>query len=204
MVTNQLRARGIRDERALEAMLAVPRHEFVPAEHRDISYADQPIAIGEGQTISQPYMVASMAEALQLTGKEKVLEVGTGSGYAAAVLSRLAEVVYTIENHPALAASAGERLARLGFANVIVRTGDGSAGFPEDAPYDAIIVAAAAPVVPQPLLEQLAKGGRLVIPVGTDDTQILMLVKKERGQIVSSALEHCRFVPLTGQYGFHR
>lgn len=203
MVASQLRGRGIRDERVLEAMLAVPRHEFVPADQRDLSYADQPIAIGEGQTISQPYMVGSMLESLRLTGKEKVLEVGTGSGYAAAILSRLAAIVYTIENHNSLASSAKERLDRLGFADVMVRSRDGSAGLLEGAPYDAIVVAAAAPAVPPPLVKQLAEGGRLVIPVGTDDTQILMLVKKQGGQIISRTLEHCRFVPLTGEYGFH-
>jgi protein-L-isoaspartate(D-aspartate) O-methyltransferase len=203
MVAVQLRARGIRDERVLDAMLAVPRHEFVPADQRGLSYADQPIAIGERQTISQPYMVASMLESLHLSGNEKVLEVGTGSGYAAAVLSGLVTTVYTVETHPSLASSAKERLDRLGFASVIVRTGDGSAGLTEAAPYDAIVVAAAAPIVPQPLIEQLAEGGRLVVPVGPDDTQILMLVKKQGGQIHSSSLENCRFVPLTGEYGFH-
>jgi protein-L-isoaspartate(D-aspartate) O-methyltransferase len=203
MVANQLRARGICDERVLDAMLSVPRHEFVPADHRDISYADQPIAIGDGQTISQPYMVASMAQALRLTGKEKVLEIGAGSGYAAAVLSRLAATVSTIEIDPELAKSAMERLARLVYANVSVRMGDGSAGLLDEAPFDAIVVAAAAPSVPQPFIEQLAEGGSLVIPVGADETQILMLVRNESGQIHSSTLEHCRFVPLTGQYGFH-
>ncbi len=202
MVASQLRARGIRDERVLEAMLTVPRHEFVPAEHRGLSYADQPITLGEDQTISQPYMVASMLEALQLAGKEKVLEIGTGSGYAAAILSRLAAIVFTIESCVGLANSAKERLARLGFVNVNVRTGDGSVGLEEAAPFDAIVVAAAAPSVPQPLVEQLAEEGRLVIPVGADDTQILVLVRKQNGEIHSRTLEHCRFVPLTGQYGF--
>jgi protein-L-isoaspartate(D-aspartate) O-methyltransferase len=202
MVAKQLRGRGIRDERVLEAMLIVPRHEFVPVEHRSLSYADQPISIGEEQTISQPYMVASMAETLQLSGDEKVLEIGTGSGYAAAVLSLLAAIVYTIESRPALAISAGQRLARLGFANVIVRIGDGSRGLAEAAPYDAIAVAAAAPSVPQPLADELADDGRLVIPVGAGDTQILLLVRKQGGKIHSRAIEKCRFVPLTGQYGF--
>jgi len=203
MVASQLRARGIRDERVLDAMISVPRHEFVPVEQRELSYADQPIAIGEGQTISQPYMVASMAQALQLKGKEKVLEIGAGSGYAAAVLSRLAAFVYAIEIRAGLANSAKDRLSLLGFANASVITADGSVGFSEGAPFDAIVVAAAAPSVPQALIEQLAEGGSLVIPVGADETQILMLVRKEGGETRSTTLEHCRFVPLTGQYGFH-
>jgi protein-L-isoaspartate(D-aspartate) O-methyltransferase len=202
MVVKQLRGRGIHDERVLDAMLSVPRHEFVPVECLEFAYADQPIAIGKGQTISQPYMVASMAEALQLTGIEKVLEIGAGSGYAAAVLSRLAATVCTIESDPELANSANGRLARLGYANVNVRTGDGSAGLTDAAPFDAITVAAAAPCVPQPLMDQLADGGRMVIPVGPGDTQILMLVRKQNGKIHTSTLENCRFVPLTGRFGF--
>jgi protein-L-isoaspartate(D-aspartate) O-methyltransferase len=144
MVERQLRPRGIRNERVLEAMLNVPRHEFVPAEYRSQAYEDKPIPIGEGQTISQPYMVASMAQAVALTGTEKVLEIGTGSGYAAAVLSRLAATVYTVESHPTLAMAAQERLTRLGYDNVFVHTGDGSAGLKDAAPFDAIVVAAAA------------------------------------------------------------
>jgi len=202
MVERQLRARGIRDERVLNAMLSVPREEFVPVDMRDLAYTDRPISIGEEQTISQPYMVASMAEAMQLSGKEKVLEVGTGSGYAAAILSRLANFVHTLESRPALAVAAAERLTRLGFANVSVHTSDGSLGFNEAAPYDAIVVAAAAPSVPQPLVDQLAEGGRLVIPVGTGELQDLTSVQRHDGAIHSTVLYQCRFVPLTGRHGF--
>jgi|SRR5882724_1969550 len=202
MVERQLRARGIRDERVLSAMLAVPREEFVPEEVRELAYMDRPIPIGEEQTISQPYMVASMAEALRLTGKEKVLEVGTGSGYAAAILSMLAKFVHTVENRPALAAAAQARLAHLGFENVSVHTGDGSLGFAAAAPYDAIVVAAAAPAIPQPLVDQLSPNGRLIVPVGAGETQDLMLVERRGDAIHSRFLYQCRFVPLTGQHGF--
>jgi protein-L-isoaspartate(D-aspartate) O-methyltransferase len=202
MVERQLRARGIRDECVLNAMLTIAREEFVPAEMRELAYMDRPIAIGEEQTISQPYMVASMAEALRLTGKEKVLEVGTGSGYAAAVLSRLANHVHTVESRPALAAAAQSRLARLGFENVSVHSGDGSLGFAEAAPYDAIVVAAAAPAIPQPLVDQLSPNGRMIVPVGAGETQDLMLVERRGGAIHSRSLYQCRFVPLTGQHGF--
>ncbi len=202
MVELQIRARGIRNERVLEAMLTVPRHEFVPAEYRGEAYEDKPIPIGEGQTISQPYMVASMMQAIEFTGNEKVLEIGAGSGYAAAVLSRLAATVYTVENHPTLALAAQERLARLGFENVFVHTGDGSAGLKEAAPFDAILVAAAAPDLPQPLLKQLAEGGRMAVPIGAGNSQELVLVTKVNGVIQSRPLYECRFVPLIGRFGF--
>jgi protein-L-isoaspartate(D-aspartate) O-methyltransferase len=204
MVERQLRARGIRDARVLEAMLAVPRHEFVPEEFRNQAYEDKPISIGEGQTISQPFIVAAMIEAMELTGKEKVLEVGAGSGYAAAILSRLAAMVYTVESRQNLATAAHERLARLGFANVAVHTGDGSAGLKDAAPFDVILVAAAAPLVPQPLVEQLAEGGRMAIPVGDEKAQELVLLKKSNGEIHSRMLHHCAFVPLVGRYGFSK
>jgi protein-L-isoaspartate(D-aspartate) O-methyltransferase len=204
MVEHQLRARGIRDPRVLEAMLAIPRHEFVPEEFRDQSYEDKPISIGEGQTISQPFIVGEMIEAMELTGKEKVLEVGAGSGYAAAILSRLATMVYTVESRQNLAAAAHERLARLGFTNVAVHTGDGSMGLKEAAPFDAILVAAAAPLVPQPLVEQLAEGGRMAIPVGDEQAQELVLMKKSNGELHSRTLHHCAFVPLVGRYGFSK
>ena len=204
MVERQLRGRGIRDARVLEAMLAVPRHEFVPEKFQGQAYDDKPISIGEGQTISQPFIVATMIEAMELKGDEKVLEVGAGSGYAAAILSRLAALVYTVESRPNLATAAQERLTRLGFDNVAVHTGDGSVGLKEAAPFEAILVAAAAPLVPQPLIEQLAEDGRMVIPIGDEQTQDLVLVKKSKGEIHSRTLHHCAFVPLVGKYGFSR
>ncbi len=204
MVESQLRGRGIRDVRVLEAMLEVPRHEFVPKEFRSHAYEDKPISIGEGQTISQPFIVAAMIEAMELKGNEKVLEVGAGSGYAAAILSRLAAIIHTVENHPNLATAAHKRLARLGFANVAVHTGDGSAGLAEAAPFDAILVAAAAPLVPQPLIEQLADGGRMAIPVGDEQAQELVLIRKSNDEIHSRTLHYCAFVPLVGRYGFSR
>ncbi|HEV3218268.1 MAG TPA: protein-L-isoaspartate(D-aspartate) O-methyltransferase [Candidatus Acidoferrales bacterium] len=204
MVERQLRRRGIHDQGVLDAMLVIPRHEFVPEEFRGQAYEDKPISIGEGQTISQPFIVAAMIEAMELTGKEKVLEVGAGSGYAAAIISRLAAMVYTIESHPRLATAAHERLARLGFMNVAVHTGDGSAGLPEAAPFDAILVAAAAPIVPQPLVSQLANRGRMAIPIGDEGAQELVVMKKLNGEIHSRTLHHCSFVPLVGRYGFSR
>jgi protein-L-isoaspartate(D-aspartate) O-methyltransferase len=204
MVERQLRRRGILDARVLDAMRMIPRHEFVPEEFRAQSYEDKPISIGEGQTISQPFIVAAMIEALDLKGHEKVLEVGAGSGYAAAILSRLAAMVYTVESHPKHSTAAHERLARIGYANVSVHTGDGSAGLPEAAPFDAIVVAAAAPLVPQPLVEQLAKGGRMVIPIGREQSQELVLLREENGEIHLRALHHCAFVPLIGRHGFDR
>lgn len=202
MVQSQLRDRGVRDARVLDAMAIVPRHEFVPAEYRAQSYDDQPISIGEGQTISQPFMVAVMVEALALTGGERVLEIGAGSGYAAAVISRIAKQVFAVESHASLAMAAKERLTRHGFVNVSVHTGDGSGGLVEAAPFDAIVVAAAAPSVPQPLVDQLAERGRLVIPIGDNQSQNLTLITKTGEAIHSSTLYHCRFVPLVGRYGF--
>jgi protein-L-isoaspartate(D-aspartate) O-methyltransferase len=203
MVETQLRRRGIRDERVLEAMGEVPRHEFVPPELLRESYEDHPLPIGGGQTISQPYIVAQMIEALALSGPERVLEIGTGSGYEAAVLARLAAHVYTIECDAALARTARERLNRLGFGDaVVVIEGDGSAGYPPEAPYDGILVAAAAPEVPSDLVEQLVDGGRLVIPVGDRASQELRLIRKLDGSPVVSNLGYCRFVPLLGAHGW--
>ncbi len=205
MVVRQLRRRGIRDERVLQAMGEVPRHEYVPPEHRRIAYEDHPVSIGQGQTISQPYMVAAMTEALELRGTERVLEVGTGSGYQAAILARLAARVYTIERDPELFRLAGERLERLGVTGgdtVVLLHGDGSEGYPPAAPYDGILVAAAAPRVPDCFLEQLAEGGRLVIPVGSLDQQEFRQVRKCQGKPVSRVLGHCRFVPLKGRHGW--
>ena len=202
MVEEQIRERGIGSPRVLEALLAVPRHKFVPEESAGAAYADQPLPIGEGQTISQPYMVAVMTEAMELTGSERVLEVGTGSGYQAAVLSLLAREVYTVESVSSLAIVARRRLARLGYLNVHVHAGDGTLGLPEFAPFEAIVVTAAAPKIPPPLVEQLAEGGRLVIPVGQADHQELLQVRKAGGEAFSRVLHYCRFVPLVGRHGW--
>lgn len=204
MVEQQLRKRGLRDERVAAAMLRVPRHEFVPAEVAAEAYTDRPLPIGQGQTISQPFMVAAMAEALELTGGEQVLEIGAGSGYQAAVLSLLAREIHTIEMHEDLAGATAERLQRLGYANVHIHVGDGTLGWPDQAPYEAILVTAAAPDIPPPLVAQLAEGGRLIIPVGTPDEQRLLHVEKHGNELTTRALYHCRFVPLIGQYGWKR
>lgn len=202
MVEKQIRMRGIASQRVLDAMLRVPRHEFVPPEQQRTAYDDIPLAIGAGQTISQPFMVAAMTEALELTGGERVLEIGTGCGYQAAVLSLLAREVFTIETHPSLAEEARTRLTRLGYTNVRSATGDGTLGWPDAAPFDAIVVTAAAPGVPPPLVEQLVEGGRLVIPVGPPEHQELRRVRKSGGIPSQEALYNCRFVPLVGQYGW--
>ena len=204
MVETQIRKRGVTSTRVLEAMASVPRHEFVPAEFLHEAYADKPLPIGEGQTISQPYMVAAMAAALELTGSERVLEIGTGSGYQAAVLSVLAREVITVESQTTLALSAQERLTDLGYANVHVHNGDGSTGFPDAAPYDAILVTAAAPEIPPVLAGQLREGGRLVIPVGSRENQELVQARKENGTLKTRVLFDCRFVPLLGRYGWGR
>lgn len=196
MVDVQLRSRGIRDERVLDAMLRVPRHEFAPERFRDQAYEDHPLPIPEEQTISQPYIVAIMLEALRVKPRDRVLEVGTGSGYVTALLAELAAEVISIERHAALADSARELLARLGYSNVKVIAGDGSRGFAECAPYDAIIVSAATPQLPPELLEQLAESGRLIVPVGSHDSQQLQLIEKLNGQPRTQLRELCRFVPL--------
>jgi protein-L-isoaspartate(D-aspartate) O-methyltransferase len=196
MVREQLVARGIRDARVLAAMRSVPRHELVPESQREYAYEDGPLPIGEGQTISQPYIVAAMSEAAALTGDERVLEVGTGSGYQAAVLAELAREVYTIELEPELAARAKRDLERLGYANVHTRTGDGYRGWPEVAPFDAILVTAAPDHVPPALESQLKRGGRLVIPVGdSGDQELWLFTKTERG-LERQRLMPVRFVPL--------
>ncbi len=202
MVRHQLRARGIRDAGLLDAMGSVPRHLFVPPEYADQAYADGPLPIGSGQTISQPFMVAWMTEMLALTGQEKVLEVGTGSGYQAAILSLLAEKVFSVERSPELAAQARERLYRLAYLNVEVIEGDGSEGYPQEAPYDGVIVTAGAPEIPPPLMEQLADGGRFVIPVGGSGMQMLVLVRRQGEEFTSLDLGGCAFVPLVGRYGW--
>jgi protein-L-isoaspartate(D-aspartate) O-methyltransferase len=202
MVMQQLVKRGIRDTRVLQAMQHLPRHLFVPARYRAMAYDDMPLPIGHDQTISQPLMVAVMTEALRLRGGERVLEIGTGSGYQAAVLSRLATVVFSIERLPALAAQARAVLHSLGIMNVHVLVGDGSVGLPAHGPYNAIIVAAASPKIPEPLVDQLTESGRLVVPVGDRREQILVrLTKTDTGPHVEH-LGKCRFVPLIGEEGW--
>jgi protein-L-isoaspartate(D-aspartate) O-methyltransferase len=208
MVSRQLRGRGIRDQRVLQAMLEVPRHEFVASEFRHQAYDDRPLPIGASQTISQPYMVAIMTESLDLQGHEKVLEIGTGSGYQAAVLARLAARVYTIERERELVETARGILGRLAEAGLLELSrlelieGDGTEGYAAAAPYDGILVAAAAPSVPRALEEQLAEGGRLVIPVGNLDYQQLRLIRRVSGQLAASVVNECRFVPLVGRHGW--
>ena len=203
MVDLQLRRRGIRDERVLAAMLEIPREEFVPLESRLVAYQDGPIHIGEGQTISQPYMTALMAESLELRGTEHVLEVGAGCGYAAAVLGALAASVITVEILPRLAKQARDNLRRVGRdSNVQVVTGDGSAGYREGAPYDAISVAAGAPEIPAALVEQLNDPGILVIPVGAMEDQELRVLTLRGGQVDYRVSTLCRFVPLRGGEGW--
>jgi protein-L-isoaspartate(D-aspartate) O-methyltransferase len=202
MIDHQLRRRGIEDPAVLAAMTEVPRHEFVPADVRSRAYEDAPLPIGEGQTISQPYMVAEMTAALRLTGTERVLEIGTGCGYQAAVLARLAKEVFTIELRPELSTAAAARLVSLGYTDVHVHCGDGTLGLPEFAPFDAILVAAGAPALPEPLLAQLAEGGRMVIPVGDVENQQLQLIERSHGTLRKTMLDSCRFVPLVGAYGW--
>jgi protein-L-isoaspartate(D-aspartate) O-methyltransferase len=202
MVDEQLRERGIADDRVLGAMSKVPRHLFVPQALRRVAYEDGAFPIGHGQTISQPYMVARMVEALELTGEERVLDIGTGSGYQAAVLSELAREVWSVEIVPELADEARERLARLGYSNVHVVTANGSVGLPNHAPFDAIVVAAAAPELPQSLVDQLGPGGRLVIPIGDIGIQMLRRIRKIGVRTPSEALLDCVFVPLVGEEGW--
>jgi protein-L-isoaspartate(D-aspartate) O-methyltransferase len=202
MIETQLRRRGIIDAAVLAAIEGVPRHEFVAEEFRARAYDDVPLPIGDNQTISQPYIVAAMTAALRLRPSERVLEVGTGCGYQAAILSRLAKEVFTVERLPGLARSASGRLSRLGCANAHVHCGDGTLGLPEFGPFDAILVAAAAPAVPAPLLAQLAEGGRMVLPIGDPEHQELQLIEKQGTTLLKSTLEGCRFVPLVGCHGW--
>jgi protein-L-isoaspartate(D-aspartate) O-methyltransferase len=202
MVARQLQARGISDRRVLRAMADVPRERFLPATERDRSYEDEALPIGGGQTMSQPWIVAFMAQALELSGGERVLEVGAGSGYAAAVLGRVAREVVTIERRPELATRARAILAELGYDNIDVRQGDGSLGVPERAPFDAIAVTAAAPAAPPTLVSQLAEGGRLVIPLGDGGHDVLTRLRKRGARTEPEPLVDCRFVPLVGQEGY--
>jgi protein-L-isoaspartate(D-aspartate) O-methyltransferase len=196
MVRTQLAERGIREVRVLDAMSRVPRHEFVPETLRQEAYEDHPLPIGEGQTISQPYIVAAMLEHLALQTIDRVFEVGTGSGYVTALLSLLCSEVYSVERHAQLAALAESTLHRLGYRNMKIRVGDGSQGWPEYAPFDAILVSAATPEMPPALFAQLREGGRLVVPVGPPSSQELQLIGKIGGEPEVRVLEGCRFVPL--------
>ena len=202
MVEEQLVRRGITDSRVLDAVRKVPRHRFVEEALRDRAYGDHPLPIGEGQTISQPYMVAAMTQLLRLGGTEKVLEIGTGSGYQSAVLAEIARRVCSIERLPGLAARARRVLEELGYTNAVVRTGDGTYGWPDEAPFDRILVTAGAPAVPGPLFQQLAEGGRLVAPIGEAQSQTLHLVEKIGGQMRTSTDCGCVFVKLVGRYGW--
>lgn len=204
MVSEQLIRRGIKDQRVLEAMAQVPRHEFMPPEYRADAYRDGAVPIGQGQTISQPYMVAHMVESLKVEPEHRVLEVGAGSGYQAAVLSRLAAEVYAVELVPALADHARETLRRLKYENVHVITGDGSAGYAPAAPYDRIIVAAAAPEITPEWVEQLAVGGLIVAPIGARHTQVCTVARKTDEGLDTIQTIGCVFVPLLGEHGWER
>lgn len=202
MVSNQIARRGVTDDRVLAAMRAVPRHLFVPEEVRHLAYLDCPVQIGSGQTISQPYIVALMTSLLEIEPAQNVLDVGTGSGYQAAILAELAAQVYTIERHPELAEKARDRLSEVGYKNISVHVGDGTQGLEEFSPYDRILVAAAGPSVPEPLLNQLSDGGRLVIPVGSKFGQHLEIWRKEGEKFHKQQHIPVIFVPLVGKYGW--
>ncbi|HYA15497.1 MAG TPA: protein-L-isoaspartate(D-aspartate) O-methyltransferase [Syntrophales bacterium] len=205
MVDSQIRARGVRDPRVLKAMETVPRHLFVNEALRDQSYNDNPLPIDGGQTISQPYIVALMTEAMELKGNEKVLEIGTGSGYQTAILAELAEHVFSIDRIASLASGARRLLESLNYFNVAIRVGDGTYGWREEAPFDAIMVTAGAPSIPKTLLEQLAIGGRLVIPTGGRHSQVLLKltrISEDLNDVKKEDLGGCRFVDLIGEYGW--
>ncbi len=198
MVEAQIKARGVKDPRVLSALLKVERHRFVPKEYLNSAYADQPLPIGEGQTISQPYIVALMTELLELKGNERVLEIGTGSGYQAAVLAELAKEVYTVEIVESLASTAKNRLLELGYQNVRLKSGDGYLGWPEAAPFDAILVTAAPDHIPKPLIDQLREGGRMVLPVGSYVQELKKIVKRSE-KIETTDIIPVLFVPMTGE-----
>lgn len=202
MVSQQLISRGISNERVLEAFRKVPRHEFISKNLLGEAYADYPLPVGEGQTISQPYMVALMTECLNLKGNEKVLEIGTGSGYQAAILAELAKEVYSIERFQSLAERAEQILDKLGYKNIKVNVGDGTLGWEEYAPYDGILVTAGAPKAPNSLIKQLKENGKLVIPIGGGFSQVLTVIEKKGNKAFSSEICGCVFVPLIGEEGW--
>ncbi|MEO8075306.1 MAG: protein-L-isoaspartate(D-aspartate) O-methyltransferase [Acidobacteriota bacterium] len=202
MVARQIAARGVRDPRVLEALREVPRHLFVPEGQRIHAYEDRPLPIGESQTISQPYMVATMTETLAPEAHHRVLEIGTGSGYQTAILARLASEVVSIERHAVLAAQARRTLEDLGYTNVVIHVGDGTEGLADAAPYDRILVTAGAPGIPEPLTQQLADGGRLIIPVGPPGWQRVTIVERRGDATEQREAEACVFVPLIGRYGW--
>jgi protein-L-isoaspartate(D-aspartate) O-methyltransferase len=202
MVQDQLIARGIQDRRVIAAMRRIPRHLFIDSGLVSRAYDDSALPIGQKQTLSQPYMAARMTEALGLSGKEKVLEIGTGSGYQTALLAELCFNVFSVERIRALSRKARELLDRLSFHNIALHVGDGTVGWSEHAPYDAIIVAASAPDLPRPLIEQLSVGGKLIIPVGEDESQVLKLIRREASGLHQEDLGECRFVKLWGKFGW--
>jgi protein-L-isoaspartate(D-aspartate) O-methyltransferase len=203
MVDKQIVGRGITDQNVLTALRSVPRHLFVTENLRELAYIDRPLPIDCQQTISQPYMVALMTESLEITKDSKVLEIGTGSGYQAAVLAEICSTVYTIEKFPDLLKKTAALLQKLGYHNIIAKSGDGTLGWPEHQPFDAILVTAGSPRVPEPLLDQLADGGRLLIPVGSDVSQDLKKITRLSGRFIEKRLGGCQFVPLRGKYGWN-
>lgn len=202
MVEEQLIPRGIKDPRVLEAFRKVERHKFLPQDLRGAAYADFPVPIGEGQTISQPYIVALMTECLGLTGSEKVLEIGTGSGYQAAILAEVSKEVYSIERFAGLAKRAEATLRELGYTNIKIKVDDGTLGWPEFSPFDRIIITAASPRIPLPLTEQLKEPGKLILPLGENLSQVLTVAEKKEGRLESIQVCGCVFVPLVGKFGW--
>jgi protein-L-isoaspartate(D-aspartate) O-methyltransferase len=201
MVEEQLIPRGIKEQYVLDAFYKVERHKFIPQEQKEFAYADHPLPIGQGQTISQPYIVALMSECLQLTPESKVLEIGTGSGYQAAILAELSKEVYSVERFPALAKDAASKLAELGYNNVKIKVGDGTLGWPEEAPFERIIITAACPEIPPPLVEQLKEGGKIIFPRGENYSQMLTLLEKTKTELLKQEICGCVFVPLVGKFG---
>jgi len=201
MVEEQLIARGIKNQRVLDAFLKIERHKFIPENLGVSAYADFPVPIGEGQTISQPYIVALMTECLDLTGEEKVLEIGTGSGYQSAVLAELAKEVYSIERFENLAKKAKDTLNELGYKNIKIKIGDGTLGWLEESPFERIIITAASPKIPLPLTEELKENGKLILPLGESFSQVLTVVEKKKGKLESIGVCGCVFVPLVGKFG---